>query len=73
MPLKFGGTPSNAENGHYMNLLRLVTISGFVVMGVWAISVLDAIFTHDYQPMQVVTPVMVIYAGFIFAATRKVK
>ena len=58
--------------GNVVEPQALITVSGIVVMAVWAASVLAAIFTYQYQPMEVTTPVMVIYAGFIFASARSI-
>lgn len=50
-----------------MDSQKLISVSGFVVMFVWVFTIGSAVFTNKYEPMQVSTPVMVIYAGFIFA------
>jgi len=45
----------------------LIVVSGLVVMLVWFMTMMDGIFTGQYEPMQVSTPIMAIYAGFLFA------
>lgn len=50
-----------------MDSQKLIAISGILIMAVWVITMLDGVVTNRYEPMQVSTPVMVIYAGFLFA------
>jgi hypothetical protein len=45
---------------------RLVYIIALVVAGVWAIVSLVSLLLKDYTGLTIVTPVMVIVAGFLF-------
>lgn len=41
-----------------------------VVLGVWAVVALVSAFTHDYEALSIVTPVMVIVAGAVMGIKR---
>jgi hypothetical protein len=49
-----------------VNRDELVYIIALVVAGVWAIVSLVSLFLKDYTGLTIVTPVMVIVAGFLF-------
>jgi len=48
----------------------LITLLACIVAGVWATSSFASIITQDYTSLSIVTPVMLIVAGFLFAARR---
>lgn len=51
---------------------RLLTVCALVVLAMWVLAICDGVFLSKYEPMQVVTPVMLILAGFVFyGSTRK--
>ena len=49
-----------------MNRDELVYIIALIVAGVWAIVSLVSLLLKDYTGLTIVTPVMVIVAGFLF-------
>lgn len=49
-----------------MNRDTVVNTLAFVVSGVWAAVALSSILTQDYTALSIVTPVMLICAGFLF-------
>lgn len=49
--------------------LRLRIWTGTAILAAWLISLGDGIITEDYHAFDVSTPVMVIYAGFLFGDT----
>lgn len=48
-----------------MNSIRVIV--AFIVTIVWAASWIAAIITHDYQGIGLVTPVMLLVVGYLFA------
>lgn len=44
----------------------LIVLTGLIVTVMWCTTILAGVVSHDYQGMEISTPVMVIYAGFIF-------
>lgn len=44
----------------------LATIIALAISVVWATVALASIFTREYTPLSIVTPVMLIVAGFMF-------
>lgn len=50
-----------------MESKKLVTISAFIVLGMWVASSIAGVVTGDYQELQLITPVMLILAGYLFA------
>jgi hypothetical protein len=50
---------------------KLLTICALVVLAMWILSIMDAVILSKYEPMQVVTPVMVILAGFMFYGSAR--
>jgi uncharacterized membrane protein YjjP (DUF1212 family) len=53
-----------------LNRNTVVNVLAFVVSGVWAAVALSSVLTQDYTALSIVTPVMLIVAGFLFG--RKV-
>ena len=51
-----------------MNAKRdlLTTALALIISAVWAATAIASIFTHEYTALSVVTPVMLIVAGFMF-------
>jgi uncharacterized membrane protein len=49
-----------------MSRLFLQVATGIVILLSWLASLLTGLFTHDYQGLQLVTPIMVIYAGYVY-------
>lgn len=45
---------------------RLGLIVGLIVAGVWATTAIAGIFTGDFQGLEVVSPVMLLLAGWLF-------
>lgn len=56
----------------FVNVKRdqLVYILALIVAGVWAIVSLVSLLIGDYTGLTIVTPVMVIVAGFVFGFKR---
>lgn len=50
---------------------KLLTVCALVVLAMWILSIMDAVILSKYEPMQVVTPVMVILAGFMFYGSAR--
>lgn len=48
---------------------RLHIISGSVILTAWVASLANGIFTGDYTGMNLTTPVMLIFAGYLFGDT----
>ena len=48
---------------------RLHLVSGAVILMAWAGSLIDGMASGDYQALTLVTPVMLIYAGYLFGDT----
>lgn len=49
--------------------IRLRVWTGTAILLAWLVSLGDGIVTADYHAFDVSTPVMVIYAGFLFGDT----
>lgn len=49
-----------------MSRFFLQTSTGIIIMLAWIASLMTGLLTHDYEGLQLVTPIMVIYAGYIF-------
>lgn len=49
-----------------MNSSRQTTIVGYTILLVWAVVAIAGLVTRDYQALTYVTPVMLIFAGFLF-------
>lgn len=45
----------------------LVTIGCFVVMSLWVASIFDGMLTGHFTAAQIVTPIMMLCAGYLFA------
>lgn len=43
------------------------------ITSVWSIAALASIITHDYSALSIVTPVMLIVAGFLFGRKNVIK
>jgi ATP/ADP translocase len=53
-----------------MSRHELRVVIGLVVAVVWLTMSIGTLFVRDYTALSVVTPVMVIVAGFLFAKTN---
>lgn len=42
------------------------TLAGIIVLAAWFLALAVGLINHDYQGLQLVTPVMIIYAGYVF-------
>ena len=40
--------------------------TGIIILLAWLASLLTGLMTHDYEGLQLVTPIMIMYAGYIF-------
>lgn len=45
---------------------RLQVAAGYVVLAAWASTLIDGFITEDYHGFDVATPVMLVFAGFMF-------
>jgi hypothetical protein len=54
------------EGGGVVEKQALVVVSGLVVLGLWSTALLSGLVTQDYTGAQIATPVMLIFAGWIF-------
>jgi len=45
---------------------NLTTLIALAVCSIWMIVALVSLYTRDYTPLTIVTPVMLIVAGFLF-------
>ena len=43
-------------------------LTGAIITIAWVATLTAGIITHDYQGLTLVTPVMLIYAGFVFGS-----
>lgn len=46
---------------------KLTNLAAIVVLAVWVSTVVDGMLTGDYEGLQIVTPIVVILAGWLFA------
>lgn len=53
-----------------MNRDQLTTVLALLVGLVWAVTTISSIVTHEYVPLEVIQPVMLIVAGFLFAKAK---
>jgi ATP/ADP translocase len=42
--------------------------TGVVITVAWVAAVVSGIATHDYEGLTLITPIMLIYAGYVFGA-----
>ena len=49
-----------------MNKTNHRTIAGIAVVLAWFLALITGLNTHDYVGLELVTPVMLIYAGYLF-------
>jgi hypothetical protein len=54
------------EGGGVVEKQTLVVVSGLVVLGLWSTALLSGLVTQDYTGVQIATPVMLIFAGWVF-------
>ena len=47
-------------------MTRLQTVTGAAIVTAWIITVTKGVLTRDYTGLDLTTPVMLIYAGFVF-------
>jgi hypothetical protein len=45
---------------------RLQTITSFVILTAWAVALSVGLIESDYAGLTLVTPVMLVYAGYMF-------
>lgn len=45
---------------------RLQIAAGGTILLCWVAALIDGIFTHEYDAMNLTTPVMLVFAGFVF-------
>lgn len=50
-----------------MDTQALIVLTGLLVTVVWIITCMTGVVTGNFQGAEIVTPVMLIYAGFLFA------
>lgn len=50
-----------------METKDLIWVVGIAITIVWIVTMMAGVFADQYEPMQISTPVMVIFAGFLFA------
>lgn len=55
------------------SVYRLNLFTGVVIVFCWGASVFDGFLTSDYHALDVTTPVMIVFAGYLFgdAVIRK--
>jgi ATP/ADP translocase len=41
-------------------------LTGTVIMVAWLTALFDGMYQHEYNGLELVTPVMLIYAGYLF-------
>ena len=41
-------------------------VIGLLISLAWLLSLVAGLYNHDYEGLQLVTPVMLIYAGYVF-------
>jgi hypothetical protein len=44
----------------------LQSLTGIAILISWLVALAVGLFNHDYEGLQLVTPVMLVYAGYIF-------
>ena len=49
-----------------MNKTNHITIAGIAVVLAWFLALVVGLVEHDYVGLELVTPVMLIYAGYLF-------
>lgn len=49
---------------------QLTTFFALMVGVVWAITTVSSIITQQYVPLEVIQPVMLVVAGFLFAKSK---
>lgn len=47
-------------------MVRLRTATGAVIVTAWAIALTKGLVTRDYEGLDLTTPVMLIFAGYVF-------
>ena len=48
----------------------VVIVLAFIISGVWAVSAIGSLVTKEYTSLSIITPVMLIVTGFLFAVGR---
>lgn len=49
-----------------MNKSQQRALAGIIVVLAWFSALIVGLNTHDYEGLQLVTPIMLIYAGYLF-------
>jgi hypothetical protein len=45
---------------------NLQIITGLAILIAWLVSLFDGLYQHEYNGLELVTPVMLIFAGYVF-------
>lgn len=54
----------------------LQSFTGMVILACWVAAFISGVFSHDWQGLTIITPVMLIFAGYMFGESffqRKAK
>jgi hypothetical protein len=46
----------------------LLWVTSLIVLALWALAAVSGIITGDYEALQLITPIMLLLAGYIFGA-----
>lgn len=49
-----------------MHKTLLQAIVGLTIVTAWIVALFVGLYNHDYEGLQLVTPIMLLYAGYMF-------